>query len=71
MPRPPALATAGPSDSDGWCTVELHSESTEVAHDELLRLGADVRVLEPPDLRRAVARTGASIARNHADPLLS
>ena len=63
-----AAASAGPPDADGWRRVELRSESLEVAHDELLRMGADVRVERPLALRRALARTGAALAAHHAPP---
>jgi predicted DNA-binding transcriptional regulator YafY len=59
-----ALATAQPTD-DGRSRLTIHAESVEVAHDELLRLGPHVEVLEPAELRAALAATGATIAAKH------
>ncbi len=61
-----AIASAGPLDADGWCEVEVRSESEAVAHDELLRLGASFEVVAPAALRRALQRTGAALAARHA-----
>jgi predicted DNA-binding transcriptional regulator YafY len=41
----------GDPDPDGWTTVTLPIESIRHAHPEFLRLGADVQVLSPPELR--------------------
>ncbi|GAA1364485.1 WYL domain-containing protein [Streptomyces beijiangensis] len=46
-----ALEAAGPADGDGWRTVTLAVESLEVAFGQLLSLGPDLEVLEPPALR--------------------
>ncbi|MEU4625845.1 WYL domain-containing protein [Actinoplanes sp. NPDC023801] len=43
-----AVGEPGP---DGWTTVTLPTESVRHAHAEFLRLGADVEVLGPPELR--------------------
>jgi predicted DNA-binding transcriptional regulator YafY len=48
--------TAGP-DAKGWTEVEIPIESIEAAVPELLKLGADVEVLGPEELRTAVVRT--------------
>lgn len=61
-----AVATATPSPVDGWSDVRIQAESVEVAHDELLRLGAAVEVLRPTELRAALAATGAALAAHHA-----
>ena len=71
LPEPSATAavdSAGPPDADGWCPVTVHSESLEVAHDELLRVGAALEVLDPPELRARLAATGRALAARHADP---
>ncbi|MBG0831777.1 WYL domain-containing protein [Planomonospora sp. ID67723] len=57
-----ALAGAEPPDERGWTTVRLPIESVRHARWLLLRMGADVEVLEPAELRalmiEAVARLG-------------
>ncbi|SNS99994.1 Predicted DNA-binding transcriptional regulator YafY, contains an HTH and WYL domains [Streptosporangium subroseum] len=55
-----ALAAAGPPDERGWVVLRLPTESVKHACWQLLRLGGDVEVLGPPELREhmiaAVAR---------------
>jgi predicted DNA-binding transcriptional regulator YafY len=46
--------------------VVLGFQSLGDAHRELLRFGSDVEVLEPPELRDAVARTAAATAALYA-----
>jgi predicted DNA-binding transcriptional regulator YafY len=60
-----ALAAAGPPDRAGWCATAFPAESVEVAHGELLRLGADIEVVEPVELRRRLAESGRALARHH------
>jgi predicted DNA-binding transcriptional regulator YafY len=50
-----AARTAGTPDADGWVRASMPIESTDHAVGDLLRLGAEVEVLEPPDLRSAIA----------------
>ncbi|MFB7616153.1 helix-turn-helix transcriptional regulator [Kitasatospora sp. NPDC056181] len=57
-----ALATAGEPDGDGWVTVRLGVESADVAYDELLRLGPEAELLEPPALRQRLAEAAARTA---------
>ncbi|GAB2628565.1 WYL domain-containing protein [Streptomyces capparidis] len=57
-----ALAAAGEPDGQGWVTVTLATESLDVAHDEVLRLGAEAEVLGPPELRARVARTARRLS---------
>lgn len=57
-----ALAGAGPPDEHGWTVVRLPTESIRHAHWLLLRLGADVEVLEPPELRARMAATVTRLA---------
>jgi predicted DNA-binding transcriptional regulator YafY len=61
-----AIGSAGPPDEDGRCEIQVRLESVDVAHDELLRLGAHVEVLDPPELRSRLAVTGEALARQHA-----
>ncbi|MEU6234799.1 transcriptional regulator [Kitasatospora sp. NPDC047058] len=63
-----ALATAGEPDGDGWVTVRLPVESAEVAYDELLRLGPEAELLEPPELRRRLAQAAARTAALYGGP---
>ncbi|OUC90667.1 helix-turn-helix transcriptional regulator [Streptosporangium minutum] len=56
-----ALAEAGPPDDRGWVVVRLPIESVRHAHWLLLRLGADVEVLEPAELRAQMAATVADL----------
>ncbi|MEU5693820.1 YafY family protein [Actinosynnema sp. NPDC020468] len=46
-----------------WTTVEVPTESLDHAHHDLLRLGADVEVLEPAELRARMAETISAMAR--------
>jgi predicted DNA-binding transcriptional regulator YafY len=60
-----ALASAEPPDPAGWCELRLHTESEEIAVDQLVALGAHVEAVSPPRLRRALAEVGAAIVANH------
>ncbi|MEV7013203.1 YafY family protein [Streptosporangium sp. NPDC051022] len=64
-----ALAEAGPPDEHGWTVVRLPTESTRHAQWLLLRLGADVEVLEPPELRDLMAATAAELSGLYGTPL--
>jgi predicted DNA-binding transcriptional regulator YafY len=55
-------ATAGPPDSDGWVTAVVPIESLIHAHQDFLRLGAEVEVLEPAVLRERLAETARALA---------
>lgn len=68
---PAAVPVAGrppPPTADGWTTLTLPIESIDHAHDALLGLGAQVEVLEPPELRARMAATGGELHRLHAGP---
>jgi predicted DNA-binding transcriptional regulator YafY len=45
------FSALGPPDPDGWTTVTLPIESVKHAHAELLKLGGDVEVVAPVELR--------------------
>ena len=62
-----ALDTAGSPDAGGWCEVRVGAESLEVAADQLCALAPGIEVLEPPELRRRLARIGARLAACNAD----
>ncbi|MEU0272399.1 WYL domain-containing protein [Streptomyces sp. NPDC006307] len=61
-------STAVPVGDRGWVEAVIPTESTDHACGELLRLGADVEVVAPPELRRAMATTVAVLARAYALP---
>lgn len=56
-------ATATPVGEDGWVEAVIPTESTDHACGELLRLGIDVEVVAPPELRQAMAETVGVLAR--------
>ncbi|WP_395685630.1 helix-turn-helix transcriptional regulator [Caenimonas koreensis] len=49
----------------GWMQAELPIESPAYSARQILRLGTEVEVLAPPEVRRAVAREAAAVARRH------
>ncbi|MEV0970003.1 helix-turn-helix transcriptional regulator [Microtetraspora glauca] len=57
-----ALDTAGEPDEEGRVTVRLPVESQEVAYDQMLRLGPEAEVLDPPELRERMARAARRAA---------
>lgn len=56
-----ARETAGPPDEDGWVRAVLPIESVTLATWELLRCGADLEVLGPPELRDRMAEVVAEL----------
>jgi predicted DNA-binding transcriptional regulator YafY len=58
--------TASPPDQDGWIAAVVPIESTENALSEFLRLGADVEVIEPPELRARIADAAHGLAAIYA-----
>lgn len=58
-----ALAEAGPPDELGRITVTLPVESHDVAFSQLLSVGPELEVLEPPALRERFAEAVARTAR--------
>ncbi|WP_018656179.1 helix-turn-helix transcriptional regulator [Actinomadura flavalba] len=57
-----AAEHASPPDAGGWVTTTLPVESLDVAYTELLRVGPEIEVLEPPELRARFAEAGARLA---------
>jgi predicted DNA-binding transcriptional regulator YafY len=57
-----AAAAQGVVQEDGWVLARLPIESEAHAERELLRLGAEVEVLEPASLRERLAGTAAALA---------
>ncbi|MCP2168919.1 helix-turn-helix transcriptional regulator [Goodfellowiella coeruleoviolacea] len=58
-----ALANAERPDQDGWVRTVLPIESIRHAHADLLKLGAEVEVLEPAELRARFTDTAHALAR--------
>jgi predicted DNA-binding transcriptional regulator YafY len=57
-----AALAGGAPDPDGWVTLVMPMESPEVAYHELLRLGADVEVLAPAELRQRLVATAHAMS---------
>ncbi|WP_405514979.1 helix-turn-helix transcriptional regulator [Streptomyces canus] len=55
------------TDSEGWTLARVPVESVEHAHGEFLRLGTDIEVLEPAELRERIARTIAELAERYGN----
>ncbi|MFD4871755.1 helix-turn-helix transcriptional regulator [Streptomyces sp. NPDC058420] len=64
-----AVPVNGRTESDGWTLMSVPIESVEHAHGEFLRLGADLEVLAPPELRDRIARTVAQLAERYGNLL--
>jgi len=58
--------SAEPPGEDGWIRAVLPIESVAHAVPQLLRLGGEVEVLTPPELRRALAAAAALILAHYA-----
>jgi predicted DNA-binding transcriptional regulator YafY len=56
---------SAPRDDEGWLRLTVRLESVEWAHDDLLRLGPRAEVLDPPELRTALAATSAAMAARY------
>ncbi|WP_229401078.1 helix-turn-helix transcriptional regulator [Micromonospora okii] len=63
-----ATRAAGEPDGRGWVVTRLPVESVDVAYELLLRLGPEVEVLDPPELRRRLADTAARLAALYGGP---
>jgi predicted DNA-binding transcriptional regulator YafY len=57
-----AVDATAADDGAGWVTATVPIESTTHAHGAFLQLGAEVEVLEPPELRERIAATAAALA---------
>ena len=58
-----AIESAGPSEADGWRLVTLPVESLKYGHIDLLRLGAECEVLDPPEIRQRLEQVTAGLTR--------
>ncbi|MEW2375806.1 YafY family protein [Micromonospora sp. NPDC047812] len=61
-----AVAAAGGPDGQGWVVTRLPVESVDVAYHQLLGLGPEVEVLDPPELRARLAEAAERTARRYA-----
>jgi predicted DNA-binding transcriptional regulator YafY len=64
-PAAKALAATGTVEPDGWTRAVLPIESVEHACGELLALGADIEVLDPPELRAALVAAARAVLARH------
>ncbi|MET9891102.1 YafY family protein [Streptomyces sp. NPDC006465] len=65
-PAGEAVAVNGVTERDGWTRATVPVESVDRAHDDFLRMGTAIEVLEPPELRARIAATVAELARRYA-----
>ncbi|SNY30518.1 helix-turn-helix transcriptional regulator [Paractinoplanes atraurantiacus] len=56
-----ARAEAGPPDENGWLITRVPIESIRHGHIELLKLGAEAEVLDPPELRSRFTETALGL----------
>jgi predicted DNA-binding transcriptional regulator YafY len=61
-----AMASASEPDADGWVTLTLHFENLEMAGYELMRLGGDLEVLEPVELRSHLAARATQMVERYS-----
>ncbi|MFF9281385.1 helix-turn-helix transcriptional regulator [Streptomyces griseosporeus] len=64
-PAADAAHRTGRPQPDGWTLARVPIESLDHAHAEFLRLGTDIEVLEPAELRERMARTAGELARRY------
>jgi predicted DNA-binding transcriptional regulator YafY len=62
-------ASASPPGADGWVRAVLPIESLQHAERALLRLGPDVEVLAPPDLRDRMLASAEALVRLYQAPV--
>lgn len=61
-----AVRGAGPADAQGWRSLDIPIESVAAAVRELLRFGAQVQALGPPELVRAMRSAVHDLAKLYA-----
>ncbi|MET7575028.1 YafY family protein [Streptomyces sp. NPDC005492] len=64
-----AVALGGEPERDGWTLMSVPIESVDHALGEFLRLGTDIEVLSPPELRDRITRTVAELAERYGNLL--
>ncbi|SED79341.1 Predicted DNA-binding transcriptional regulator YafY, contains an HTH and WYL domains [Amycolatopsis tolypomycina] len=60
------VVSLGTPDADGWADAELALEGTEIGVGQLVALSPGVEVLEPAEVRAALAAIGAELAARNA-----
>jgi predicted DNA-binding transcriptional regulator YafY len=60
------VVSLGEPDADGWAEAELALEGDEIGLGQLVALSPGVEVLDPPELRTALAGIGAELAARNA-----
>ncbi|WP_127504478.1 helix-turn-helix transcriptional regulator [Actinoplanes solisilvae] len=63
-----ARAEAGEPDETGWLVTRVPIESVRHGHIELLKLGAEAEVLDPPELRECFVATARGLASTYLPP---
>ncbi|MFJ6195908.1 helix-turn-helix transcriptional regulator [Micromonospora sp. NPDC092111] len=63
-----AVTGAGAPDGQGWMLTRLPVESVPVAYDLILRLGPEVEVLDPPELRARLANAARRLGDLYRTP---
>jgi predicted DNA-binding transcriptional regulator YafY len=66
-----AIETAGNADADGWTRARVPIESADQALADFLRLGRDIEILEPVELREQAASTIQAMAAIYNEPARS
>jgi predicted DNA-binding transcriptional regulator YafY len=66
-----AVQTAGVADAGGWVRARVPIESADLALADFLRLGADIEILEPAELREQAARTIRAMVAIYDQPALA
>jgi len=61
-----ALQSASEPDPEGWVTLTLQFENLEMAGYELMQMGGDLEVLDPPELRQHMAERAASMVARYS-----
>ena len=61
-PTRQALAAASEPDQEGWRTVSITLEDEWYTAANLLRLGPDAEILDPPELRERVSAAARAMA---------
>ena len=67
-PELPGRGGGQAGEREDWVEAWIRFGTTEVAVLDLLALGPEVEVLQPPELRSELRRTARRIAALHADP---
>ncbi|MCX5561968.1 YafY family protein [Streptomyces sp. NBC_00038] len=70
-PAARAVEANGRPDKDGWIQATVPIESIGHAHAEFLRLGTDIEVLAPAELRERIARTAVELAERYGNSAVS